>query len=168
MISRTNFFLYLLIALLAGCGGSSSSDGGGGTTNPPPTPEPSLNRYALANGCYTLRPDGGALVQKASEEGYIADATLTGAERFFMRPATLGKYLFYDRDGALMTVTNNDEIAANAQPSDNAIWTLDFNDSAQTFSISTTDGSPLGLRDGRLVLGEPDEYAELFDAARLV
>ena len=137
MISRTNFFLYLLIALLAGCGGSSSSSGGnGGTTTPPPTSEPSLNRYALANGCYALRPDGGALVQKASDGGFSADATLTDAERFFMRPATLGKYLFYDRDGALMTVTNNDEIAATAQPSDNAIWTIDFNDSAQTFSIT--------------------------------
>lgn len=168
MISRTNFFLYLLIALLAGCGGSSSSSGGnGGTTTPPPTSEPSLNRYALANGCYALRPDGGALVQKASDGGFSADATLTDAERFFMRPATLGKYLFYDRDGALMTVTSNDEIAANAQPSDNAIWTIDFNDSAQTFSISTTDGSPLGVSDGRLVLGEPDDTktAFRFDAA---
>src|SRR5918997_1533306 len=58
-------------------------------------------RYALANGCYSLRGPGGFVAKALG--GYRASAGSAGeAEPFRMQATDLGRYLFYGRDRDFM------------------------------------------------------------------
>lgn len=100
-------FLATLIGLafLSGCG-SSSPD----VSNqkelvlPPPTVDTSApqtrTRYALNNQCFALQANGNGLFVSQSGNNFNADAAdVADAKSFYMKPAALGKYLFFTQDG---------------------------------------------------------------------
>src|SRR5689334_20196626 len=52
-------------------------------------------RYALANGCYSLRDAGSGGFVAKDPAGYSAAGSSGGAEGFRMQATRLGSYLFY-------------------------------------------------------------------------
>jgi hypothetical protein len=112
-------------------------------------------RYALANGCYSLRDaSSGGFVAK-DPGGYSTAGTSAGAEGFRMQATRLGSYLFYGRGrdfmaaGALGTVVP----ASGAGP--DADWQVDLG-SGNSFRITLpSQNKALGVTAGRLVLTDP-------------
>lgn len=105
-LSGLRAFLMLCAAFsLAACGGSSPSDGEreGVDTLPGGDPSTARTRYDFANQCFVLASEENGHFVRRSGDGYAADAeSPEEAEAFFMKPAALGDYLFYDRDGGLI------------------------------------------------------------------
>ncbi|MES2684209.1 MAG: peptidase M19 [Pseudomonadota bacterium] len=143
-----SFSTLALAAVLAGCGNSQGP--GAGLVNPGNgnTAAP-VSKFDLANRCFTLKTGGQYVVSDAT--GFIANAsTAAGAERFYMKPAGLGRYLFYTKGEALLTGTGT-AVTAETVPADGADITLDGDRglyTAQSLDLPlSVDGS------GRLLLG---------------
>lgn len=138
-----------LIAALA-LGGCSSSDpvqdkaaGGSGSKRPP------VSRYDMANGCFVLKVNG--VYAMRDGDGFVANANAAGAERFYMKAAGLGRYLFYTADRMLMTGSGA-VVTAAAKPTDGSDWTVDGNGGRFT---AATLGKALAVgAEGRLLLGD--------------
>ncbi len=144
----------IVATLVTACGSSSAPNSPSAETPPVPT-----DRYAAANGCYALQSvASGGLVAADGESGYGTSAQQADeAEAFFMRAATLGKYLLYATDERLLTAAS--PVEALAAPSDAAIWTVDPVEGSDAFTFYSDDGSlALAVTDaGVLTLAEPDE-----------
>src|SRR5688572_27235963 len=60
---------------------------------------PVLSKYDMANRCFVLKANGAYAVRNGA--GFVASGSdAAGAERFYMKPAGLGRYLFYTSDRA--------------------------------------------------------------------
>jgi hypothetical protein len=121
-------------------------------------------RYALANGCYSLRSAAGYVAKDPA--GYSAAAGSIGAaEGFRMQATRLGSYLFYGRDRDFMAAAGGllgtpTVVAANGASPD-ADWRVDTAGSAFTFTLPSKNKA-LGVAAGRLVLTDPGS-ATAFD-----
>ena len=139
----------LLAGALIGCGSSQPP----ASVSPGPT-GPVVSRYDLANRCLVMKADGAYAVRSGSSflaKGQDASA----AERFYMKPAGLGRYLFYTADKTLMTGGSSafspSAVSAATSPSDGSDWTLDGDQGRYT---ATTQGQSLSVAsDGTLGLG---------------
>jgi len=112
-------------------------------------------RYALANGCYSLRDAGtGGFVAK-DPGGYGAAGASGGAEGFRMQATRLGSYLLYGRDRDFMAAGALDTVSAAAGAGPDADWQVDVG-SGNSFRISLPSRNrALGVAAGRLVLTDP-------------
>lgn len=99
----------LVATLLAACGSSTPP------TSPDPNADPTLprTRYSFSNQCFALKARANdAYVAAASASSYAAGAgSIAQAAAFYLKPAALGDYLLYDRDGRLVA-------AGGASPED--------------------------------------------------
>jgi hypothetical protein len=113
-----------VVIALSGCGTSLPGAGGNGgsVVDPPVTAEP-VTQYDLANRCFVMKADGSYVERNGNAFAATADNTTT-AERFYMKPTALGRYLFYTADQMVMT-GDGSAVTAAAAPSDGADWTLD-------------------------------------------
>lgn len=88
------------LALLAACGGSTPE------TAPDPNANPALprTRYSFNNQCFALKARANdAYVTATAPAAYAANAaTIAQAEAFYLKPAALGDYLLYDRNGRVL------------------------------------------------------------------
>lgn len=143
-------------AALMGCGSSGSGSGrvgnsggqdGGTPTSPPTAP---MSRFDLANDCYVMRANSQYVVRDGNS--FIANgADAAGAERFYMRAANLGRYLFYTPDRSLMTA-NGSTVSAQTTPADGSDWT--FVGDQGRFTATTLNDQPLSTdASDELVLG---------------
>jgi hypothetical protein len=111
-------------------------------------------RYALANGCYSLRSPSGFVAKDAA--GYSASAgSLPAAEGFRMQATRLGSYLFYGRARDLMAagLLGGVNPATGAGP--DADWRVD-NAAGGAFTITLPSrNKALGVKLGRLALVDP-------------
>ena len=111
-------------------------------------------RYALANGCYSLRSPAGFVAKDTG--GYSASAGSAGAaEGFRMQATRLGSYLFYGRARDFMAagVLGTASPAAGASP--DAEWRVD-NAPGGAFTVTLpARNKSLGVTAGRLVLTDP-------------
>lgn len=146
----------VMVAALGGCGGDSSSPqravGGGNPVIPGPGTDPNappVSKFDLANRCFTLKTSGKYVVSDAT--GFIANgSSAASGERFYMKPAGLGRYLFYTKGQALLTGEGT-AVTAETVPADGADITLDGDKGLYT---AKSLGLPLGVNGtGRLVLG---------------
>jgi hypothetical protein len=147
---------------LVGCdsSGPSSAQGGGGTPGGPDTPNntPVVSRYDMANRCFALKANGSYVTRSGT--AFVANGSdAATAEHFYMKPAALGRYLFYTSDSLLMTgrsglaAATGGSVAAVATPADGSDWTVDGDQGQYT---AATIGSSLGLDAAKqLVLGSP-------------
>ena len=121
------------LALLSACGNSKPP---GALVSAAAT-----TRFAMANGCYTIKDLGSQRFLRA--DGSAVDWTdAAQATPFFMKPSALGKYLFYTPDEAFLTYSPAAAIIS-ATASDNAVWTVD--QVAGGFSmLSSESGVSLG------------------------
>jgi hypothetical protein len=108
------------------------------------------SRYDLANRCFVLKT-GGAYV-KRDGAGFVANlGDAAAAERFYMRAAGLGRYLFYTHDRALMTGSGT-AVSATTAPADGSDWTFSGDQGRYT---ATTLGKALVVdAGGNLVQGD--------------
>ena len=136
--------------LLAACGGSSTPD----REASPPRAAPQT-RYDLANGCYALKSAASrTYAMHAADGGYAASSpSFADAERFFMKPTALGKYLFYARDRSFLAA-NGAAIGSVAGPSDATDWTIDTDADGNYTVYSANAGKSLSTDAGKLVLGD--------------
>ena len=135
-ISHQRLFSILAIAAaLAGCGSSelpALSDGSNAT--------PPVSQYDLANRCFVLKANGAYAMRNAS--GFIANgADAASAERFYMKPAGLSRYIFYTSDSAYMTGSGT-AISAATAPADGSDWTVAGDNGRYT---ATTLGQALAV-----------------------
>ena len=112
-------------------------------------------RYALANGCYSLRSEatGGLVVKDAA--GYGAAFGAPGAaEAFRMQATRLGSYLFYGRDRDFMAAGALGNVAPAAGASPDADWQVNTAGNAFTIALPSRNKA-LAVTAGRLVLADP-------------
>ncbi|HVT34498.1 MAG TPA: hypothetical protein VHE37_02865 [Nevskiaceae bacterium] len=148
-VYRCGLASVLIAAAVSGCSSSDSpapaAAGGGGSVSAAP-----VSRYDMANRCFVLRANGGYAGRNGGS--FVASATsASGAEHFFMKPAGLGRYVFYTSDQLFMTASGTAVSAADA-PGDGSDWTVDGDNGVFTAS---TLGQKLALdSSGNVVLGD--------------
>jgi hypothetical protein len=109
-----------------------------------------LTRYDLANRCFVLKANGAYTVRNGS--AFIANgADAAAAEKFYMRAAGLGRYLFYTSDRMLMTGSGT-AVSAAATPSNGSDWTVDG--ASGVFAATTLDKALAVNASGQLVQGD--------------
>src|SRR3954454_20971756 len=115
-------------------------------------------RYALANGCYSLRSSAGYVGKDAA--GYSAAvASIGGAEGFRMQATRLGSYLFYGRGRDFMAAGLLGAVAPAGGASPDADWQVNTG-AGNTFTITLPSrNKALGVTAGRLVLTDPASAA---------
>ncbi len=148
----------LLAAALVGCGDSKGPatapgvvPGGGNNTTP------AVTKFDLANRCFVMKTGGKYVVSDAS--GFIASGSdASTAEHFYMKPAGLGRYLFYTSGKTLLTggsttlLGSSTAVTAETTPADGADITLEgingsYTATALGLSLATDDA-------GRLLMGD--------------
>lgn len=148
-MTRHGFVAALALAVsLAGCG--ESAPGGSAVVTPPGGGgnAPAVSKFDLANRCFVLKANN-AYVGRDGTSFVANAATAEAAERFYMKPAGLGRYLFHTSDSLLMTGSGS-AVTAVATPADGSDITLDG--SNPNYS-ATSVGQKVGLDGtGRLVL----------------
>ena len=117
-------------------------------------PAPAADRYALANQCWTLTADGGSVAK--GDGGYVVGQG--EAERFFLKPTTLGKYMLYGKDGDHLAAGGSGVAPAPA-PGAETEWTIDVAGDGYSI-VNENEGRSLTVAAGRLGTGS------MADAAR--
>ena len=150
----------LAALILVACGGSEPVDGPTGPGSGGDGDDPSdqvLTRFDLYNQCWVMKADG-AYVTRDGDRFFASASGVDEAEKFYMRAANLGRYLFYTTDEQLMTARNapseSRSIGAvpQSRPTDGSDWT--FMEAGEALSASTLNGSLAVGGDGQLVLGD--------------
>ena len=115
-------------------------------------------RYSLAGGCYALHSESADAFVARAGGGYRASAGRVGeAEPFRMQATTLGRYLLYGGARDFLALDGGD-VAAAAEPSDDADWTVRESDGAFTIANEFA-GKRLAVGGGgALVAGEPERF----------
>ena len=131
-------------AALAACG-SSGSPGGSAPAQPPvvsvPDDDPLAprTRYSFNNGCFALFSNATSGYVQVAGGGYDANATdVASAEAFFMKPAALGSYLFYNRSRQLLTAGAPAGNSALDAASDAAVFTATGLGDTTTYPVVPT------------------------------
>ncbi|HEX4844304.1 MAG TPA: hypothetical protein VFV57_11580 [Limnobacter sp.] len=95
--------LVLAALTLGAClGGGESSTQAGGRVSPSGNAA-SLDRFTVANQCFTIQMPAGGLAIGKSDAGYGVGAAGTPV---FFKPSRLGHYLLYDTDGQFLGLNN--------------------------------------------------------------
>ncbi len=139
-------------AALAACNGGRP--GTTGSPQPQNTANPT-SRYSLAHGCYVMRANG-SYVTRDGDSLVAGGDDAAAAQRFFMQPANLGRYLFYTEDDQLLTGSGS-AVALQTDPEDGSDWTFDGD--AGVYTAVTLD-QPLSV-DSAGVLVQGGAAAEL-------
>ena len=105
----------------AGGGGGAGTGGGGGGTPVAPS-----SRFDLAHGCFVLLANRSYVVRDGNNFAATGNRA-ERAQRFYMQPANLGRYVFYTDDQQIMT-GNGSTVSATATPADGSDWTIDGTD----------------------------------------
>ena len=105
----------LLALSMSGCSNGNNNDNNSVVDAPVVVPADENSVFAVANGCYSISPDGGGTslstldyVSSEPGEGLVLEGdqsfdSTAGASRFLLRPSDLGKYLLYDHRKIYLT-----------------------------------------------------------------
>ena len=113
--------------LLSACGNSRAPADGVVPVTPDPGVDPGAkrSRYDFANRCVALVSKDSGKYVAAAGTGFAASASKLGdAEPFYMKPAALGDYLLYARNGSLVNGAATVNTVALASATDTAIFKL--------------------------------------------
>jgi len=114
--------------LLSACADSRKPAGSGVvpvTPNPGVDPTAKRSRYSFANRCVALVSKDSGKYVVAAGSGFAATASKVGdAEPFYAKPAALGDYLLYARNGTLVNGAATVNTVALASATDSAIFKL--------------------------------------------
>lgn len=115
------------------------------------------DRYAMANGCYTLRTPGGAYLRRADGGFALGGTTRARADRFFFKATALGSYLLLGRTGDdfLTGPAASGAVTTAAEPSTRSEWRVSSVPGAERpprYHLRLPGDRPLVVRSGRLVI----------------
>src|SRR3546814_19766222 len=83
----------------------------------------------------------------ANSDGYAATAPdAASAERFYMKPTALGRYLFYAADASILTAGGG-AVRGALEPVDGSDWTFDHPERGEYPAASDSDGGPALARE---------------------
>jgi len=154
---RSLILLSLILIFVTACNGSdSSSDGVARGSNQdnidnienPDIDENTLQRYALANGCYAIQSvDNGKFIDleptTMDEAHYQATQNeIRDAEPFYFKPTALGQYLLYDTSEKVLSSLNesssneSSNIETTPLPSINATSEWVITSSTDNFTLT--------------------------------
>ena len=94
-------------SLFSACGDSTNGTASnvvGGSANGVGSIVP-VDQFSMANGCYAIQSVATGKHVAQSGTAYVANAALSAAEAFYMKPSALGKYLIYARDRSLVSAS---------------------------------------------------------------
>lgn len=150
-----NFSLIGMTAMCLLASACNRSEKFSGKAESPQLRAAPISRYDMANGCYALQSVASKSLASRQGGGYAAkSATAAEAEPFYMKPATLGKYMFYDHNRALLSVIGS-AVGSQSQLSKAVVWTIDMNAPGQFSVVSESAGQALAVApDGQLVLAD--------------
>lgn len=138
------------VVLLSACGaGGRPADGG---NDPGPQGKP-VTRYDLANRCFVLQnADSKQFVQRDGTGFAATAASADAAERFYLKPTALGKYLLHAADKTLLA-GDGTAVTTAATPSDACNWTVDTTaPGVYTALLESPSGSLATNEQGQLAL----------------
>jgi hypothetical protein len=138
--------------VLAGCNSKLPSPRNGASGSPVvDTASPLASRYDLAKRCVVLKLDGHYVTRSGSS--FLANGSdAKSAQRFYMQPSGLGRYLFYTDDKLLMTASGT-TVSAVETPADGSDWTVNLADGHYT--ATTLQQSLSADSSGTLLIGNP-------------
>lgn len=151
------------VLLVAACGGSGSDNAGSRAT---------LDRYALANKCLALQSVATGQTIGTNEQGaFVAGASGTGsAISFYMKPTTLGKYMFYTPREALLVAADNGSVARQSTPAlkpkawnavdESAEWTIKRDGDGHFTVVSKTANRSLAVKPNGLLALAPTQKGD--------
>ena len=118
-----------------------------------------VDRYAMANGCYTMRTPAGAYLRRRTDGFALAGRQRAGSARFFFKATTLGAYLMYGPPRDFLTgPAERGAVRAAAEPSRDGEWVVRAvagRENPPRYRFRLPGGRPLVVRSGRLAIG-PD------------
>ncbi|MDX1498153.1 MAG: hypothetical protein R3352_11400, partial [Salinisphaeraceae bacterium] len=112
------------LGLLSGCGGDGGSDNDANGSSQGNNPfAQAMNseaepRYRMANGCFAIQDVTSSEFVQTNDAGLLSLTTtdLGEATAFFMKPTTLGQYVFYDPQRRYMTLAASaEDVATGAE-----------------------------------------------------
>ncbi len=117
-----------------------------------------LDRYSLANRCFTLKAgDGGYL--EAAGSAYDASGGQADAARFYMKPTRLGSYLMYDSERGMPAAGGSGDVERQLHPFPAEEWAPRALPGGGFRIRSTADASHLAASGGDLALQQPGSRA---------
>ncbi|HZP11920.1 MAG TPA: hypothetical protein VFB36_05820 [Nevskiaceae bacterium] len=146
--ARAQLLLSVATLTLAACGASKGVPQPSDSTQSPATGAP-LSRYDMANRCFVAKANGAYIARDGAS--LIANApSADAAEHFYMKPAGLGRYIFYTKDAQYMTAASNAGVSCTGSPADGSDWTVNgdqgqFTATALDRQLSLDDSKHLGL-----------------------
>ncbi|WP_205473161.1 hypothetical protein [Nocardioides sp. SYSU D00038] len=116
----------------------------------PRTPRPT-DRYAMADGCYTLAAGAGVHVVRSGAGLAAAAVTRNRATPFFFKATDLGDYLLHGVKRDLLT-RKGAAVTLPAAPSNAAVWTVTTRGSGKTMRFALRNGDGWLARAGSSVV----------------
>jgi hypothetical protein len=113
------------LAIVVGLTGCNSSENE--FREPPVLPK---SRFDLANRCFTLKANE-ALVVRAGTAFKADSSDPSKAERFYLKPTALGRYLLHTADSRVMTASGT-AVSATTAPANGSDWTIDGGEGVYT------------------------------------
>lgn len=152
-IGRKSLGLAMLVVFLVGCKTTVEKD----------------PAYDLAQQCVAIQAyDNQRYVVAIGDESYgLADVTIQDAEKFFLKPSSLGEFLVYDRDGQflkldLIHVVRADEAAKGVEWAINAVDVLQGGEKiADVFSLVSPHANQRLLHNGETFFSRDAEIAQV-------
>jgi hypothetical protein len=116
--------LIFMLSALPGCSNSPDSSTPD-QAQPEELPQAILTPYDFANGCYAVQSEANKLFMVVQSGAYkISGADQNAGMAFFMKPAALGQYLLFDRDGGYLDVDPLHKIIRSLHADQSAVWEL--------------------------------------------
>jgi len=100
--------LLLLLVSLTGCKSTQEAD----------------PAYSLAQGCFAIQPYGSDKYFVAQQNTYVLqESSIEDAEKFFLKPSALGRFLIYDREGHYLSADGR-KVTRNETASELSDWSI--------------------------------------------
>ena len=130
-----------------------------------------VDRYAMANGCYTLRTPAGLYLRRTPQAYPLSRIPARRAARFFFKATDLGTYLLLGRTGRGFLSggepdgTTPGPVAGRPEPSADGEWTVTAvrgNERPARYRLTLPGGRKLVVANGRLAVRSGDATAAPF------
>jgi len=145
---------------IAGCGKSDPVDG----RKEPPVRSTPITRYDLANQCYVMKTEREQFVVREGS-GFAATAlSAAAAERFYLKPTALGRYLFHTRDKTVLTGIRN-AVVATVGPTEGSDWIIDALAPGKYTVTALVGGNKLATNDAGTLVIESVPTTFIFEPA---
>jgi microsomal dipeptidase-like Zn-dependent dipeptidase len=144
-----------LSAAITVAGGLFAAVSSGGVTHP----ARALDRYSLANHCFTLRVRHRQGYVVRTGNGYAAGGTSRAAAAFYLKPTRLGAYMLYDSGRGLLAAGSSGRVLRLPHPFPAEEWSVWLTGGGFRIRSVTAARHLAATRGGKLILEKPGSTA---------